>query len=148
EDDVGLVEGEVDLLADGGLEPLLAPGHQPAGVDHVEEVAGPLGLAVEPVPRHAGLVVGDGLAGLGEPVEQRALADVGPADDGDEGHGEGKGEGEGTREPGQSAAALERPRTPEDRAGKQTCRARPVSRCDTTVTGPLPRPGNTAAAPP
>src|SRR5690606_18815874 len=67
-------------------------GHETAGVHEVELAARPLDLAVEAVSRDAGLVVRDGLALLGEPVEQGALADVGPADDGDEGHG-AKGRG-------------------------------------------------------
>ena len=43
-------------------------------------------LAEDAVPRDARLVVDDRGALLGEAVEERALADVRPADDGDEGH--------------------------------------------------------------
>ena len=86
QDDVGLLDREQHLLADGGLEALGRARHEPARVHEVERAAVPLDVAVEAVARHAGLVVHDRVAALGEAVEERALAHVGPADDGDECH--------------------------------------------------------------
>ena len=57
---------------------------EPAGVDDDEPPAVPLGVAVEAVAGRPGAVLDDGRALADEPVEQRALADVRPADDGDD----------------------------------------------------------------
>ena len=56
-----------------------------AGVDEGEATAGPLGLVGDPVPSHARHVLDDGLATAEDPVDEGRLADVGAADDGDDG---------------------------------------------------------------
>ena len=58
------------------------------GVETVKRSGPSRAVALAPVARHAGLVVDQRQPPADEPVEQRRLADVGPADDGDgEGHG-------------------------------------------------------------
>ena len=60
---------------------------EPGGVDDGEgEIAEPR-LALAPVARHAGLIVDQRQLLADQPVEQRRLADVGPADDRDLAHG-------------------------------------------------------------
>ena len=64
-----------------------------AGVDQLEEpgigVVADLDQGADPVAGHARHVVDDGDPASGEPVEQRRLADVRPADDDDLGEGHG-----------------------------------------------------------
>jgi len=52
-----------------------------AGVDEHEPLARPLADELLPVARHARGLVHDRRARLGQPVDQRRLADVGEADD-------------------------------------------------------------------
>ena len=56
---------------------------QARGVDNGEVEVAEARLALAPVARDAGLVVDQRELAADEPVEQRRLADVGPADDGD-----------------------------------------------------------------
>ena len=102
EDHVGLLQREEHLLADGGLEALGGAGHEAAGVDEIELAAAPVHLAVDPVARDAGLVVDDGVPGLGEAVEERGLAHVRAADDGDERHS--RVEGRNAKEEGRTGS--------------------------------------------
>ena len=53
-----------------------------AGVDDGERAAVPVGVVGHPVAGHAGHVLDDRLAAADDPVDQRRLADVGAADDG------------------------------------------------------------------
>ena len=53
-----------------------------AGVDDGEGAAVPGGVVGDPVAGHAGDVLDDRLAAADDPVDQRRLADVGAADDG------------------------------------------------------------------
>ena len=57
-------------------------GNDAAGVDHAQHLAGPFGFAVETITGDAGLVANDGAARPDQAVEERDLADVGAADDG------------------------------------------------------------------
>ena len=57
-----------------------------AGVDDGEGAAVPVGVVGDPVAGHAGDVLDDRLAAADDPVDQRRLADVGPADDGEDRH--------------------------------------------------------------
>ena len=57
-----------------------------AGVDQLEEAVVVAHQVREAVAGDAGLVVDDGDADAGEPIEHAALADVGPADDDDLGN--------------------------------------------------------------
>ena len=59
-----------------------------AGVDHHELPAVPVRVVGDPVPGHSGHVLDHGLAAADDPVDQRRLADVGAADDGDDGQGQ------------------------------------------------------------
>ena len=61
-----------------------------AGVDDGEGPAVPERVVGDPVPGHAGHVLDDGLPASDDPVDQRRLADVGPADDGEHGDVEGR----------------------------------------------------------
>ena len=56
-----------------------------AGVDDGEGAAVPVGVVGHPVAGHARDVLDDGLAAADDPVDQRRLADVGAADDGEHG---------------------------------------------------------------
>ena len=70
-----------------GAAPSPEVGQQPAaGVDDGERAAVPVGLEHLAVAGDAGLLLDDRVAAADEPVHQRRLADVRPADDGD--HGE------------------------------------------------------------
>ena len=76
---------------------------QPARVHDHEPAAVPLGVAVQAVPGRPRAVLDDRRARVpDDPVEQRALADVGPPDEGDDrqaggagGHGSGHAGGDG-----------------------------------------------------
>ena len=69
-----------------GLDRIVGVDLEPAGVDDDEPPAVPLGVAVQPVAGRPGAVLDDRRALAEEPVEERALADVRSADDGDDGH--------------------------------------------------------------
>ena len=60
----------------------LVVGNDAAGIDHAQLLAGPFHLAVDAVAGDAGLVADDGAPRSDQPVEQRGLADVGAADNG------------------------------------------------------------------
>jgi hypothetical protein len=73
-------------------------GLEAAGVDDDELAPAELGVAVVAVARQAGEVGDDGVAALRDAVEERALADVGAADQGDDGlHAAGGARGTGAR---------------------------------------------------
>ena len=81
---VRFLDGQVHLLADLGLEHVIASADVAAGVDHAEQHTVPFGLAVVPIARGAGHVVRDGLLAFDEPVEERALTHVGTTYDRDD----------------------------------------------------------------
>ena len=85
QDEIGLLDRHPCLLLDALLD--VGPGLQlqAAGVDHGERAAGPLRGAVDAVAGGARDVGDDRDALADEPVEERALADVRAADDGDHG---------------------------------------------------------------
>jgi hypothetical protein len=83
EDDVGLADRQPGLLLDLELDRVGRVHLQAAGVDDDEAPAVPIGIAVHPVAGRAGTVLDDRLAAAHDAVEERRLADVGPADDGD-----------------------------------------------------------------
>ena len=68
-----------------------ASGSQPPVSTTVKRAAGPVGVVGHPVAGHARDVLDDGLAAADDPVDQRGLADVGAADDGEHGHRAGAG---------------------------------------------------------
>ena len=75
---------------------------EPGGIDHGEiEIAEPA-LAFAPVTRDAWAVVDQRDAPADQPVEQRRLADIGAADDGD---GEAHGQRSGPRPAGEALLA-------------------------------------------
>ena len=91
EDDVGLADRLLALAAHLVVE-RRALGHPAPGVDEREGHALPLGVDQLAVAGDAGLLLHDRGALAHDPVDQRGLADVGPADDRDgrvgrEGHG-------------------------------------------------------------
>ena len=80
---VGATNGRLHLAAHLDLE--IAAGRRPAArVDHPERHAEPLGLELLAVAGDAGPVLDDRRLLAEDAVEQRALADVGPADDHDD----------------------------------------------------------------
>ena len=83
-DDVRLGDGQPGLLLDAELDGVVGVDLEPAGVDEHEPAAVPLGIPVQPVAGGAGAVLHDRGARTDDAVEQRALADVRPADDGDD----------------------------------------------------------------
>ena len=64
---------------------------QAAGVDHGEGAAVPFADAVDAVAGRAGKVLDDRDALADQPVEEGGLADIGAANDGDDGEGHGAG---------------------------------------------------------
>ena len=73
------------LRGDRRLQPLGA-GLPAAGVDHGESSAAPQRVVGDPVPGDARDVLHDRLAAPDDPIHQRRLADVRPADDGERRH--------------------------------------------------------------
>ena len=89
DDHVGLVDRQAGLLLDPLLDRVVGVDLQAAGVDHDEAPAVPFGVAVEAVAGGPGAVLDDRPAAAEDPVEQGALADVGPPDQGDDGQSGG-----------------------------------------------------------
>ena len=84
QDDVRLGDRQPGLLLDPRLDRVVRVELQAAGVDDDEPPAVPLGVAVEAVAGRPGAILDDRRALAEEPVEERALADVRAADDGDD----------------------------------------------------------------
>ena len=82
-------DGQLGLLGDLGGH-ALGVGRPATGVDQHELPAVPVRVVGHPVPGHSRDVLDDGFAAADDPVDQRRLADVGTADDGDDGHGQGR----------------------------------------------------------
>ncbi len=86
DDDLGLVDRNFGLGLDGRLRLVFgAVKVESRGVDHGELAAAPVGDPVQAVAGQPGLGIDDGLAPAQDAVEQRGLADIGAADDGDDG---------------------------------------------------------------
>ena len=78
DDDVSLLAGKKRLLADARGEDVLGlDGLDAARVDDHEVAAVPVGLVVGAVTGDAAALMDDGLAGDGDAVDERGLADVG-----------------------------------------------------------------------
>ena len=82
--DLRLGEGGAGLKEDFGGDEFGIVGDDAAGVDEACGGGLPLDEAVDAVAGDAGLVANDGAARAGEAIEERRLADVGTAADGDE----------------------------------------------------------------
>ena len=82
EHEVRLVDGDLDLRADGRLEDVVGVCGVAAGVHDGELPAAPFAAAVMAVAGHTGGVVNDGLPHADQAVEEGGFADIGPADDG------------------------------------------------------------------
>ena len=85
DDEVRLGDGQPRLLLHLRLDVVGRVRLQPARIDHDEAARVPLGFPVQPVTGRSGAVLDDGGAAAEDPVEEGALADVGAADDGDDG---------------------------------------------------------------
>ena len=83
-DDGGFGEGGAGLEEDFGGDEFGVVGDDAAGVDQAGGGGLPLDEAVDAVAGDSGLVADDGAARTGEAIEERRLADVGAAADGDE----------------------------------------------------------------
>ena len=86
---VGLLDGDADLVLDllGEVVDVLDP--QPARVDQLEIPIVFVEQILDAVARHAGRRIDDGDQSAGQPVEERALPDVRTTDDGNFGDGHG-----------------------------------------------------------
>ena len=82
---VGFLDGLLDLLANLEVHRERRIFAEAAGVDEPEGAAVPFGAREMAVARRARLVAHDGRVAADDAIEQRRLADVGPADDGDDG---------------------------------------------------------------
>jgi len=78
---IGLFDGQQRLLGHLGVDTFLVAGNPP-GVDDDERTTLPLGLAILTVTGQAGVFRDDGITALGQTVEQRRLADIGAAHQG------------------------------------------------------------------
>ena len=85
EDEGGLGDGGVDLGADQVGVVAFVLNLEAAGVEQKKGAVAPLDLGFETVARGAGLVLDDGEPFADDAVEERRLADVGAAHDGDTG---------------------------------------------------------------
>ncbi len=83
EHEVGLLDRLARLVRDRARDLGVVRDVDPAGVDHEEAAAVPLDLELLAVARHARRLVHDRCARLGQPVDERGLADVREADDRD-----------------------------------------------------------------
>ena len=79
---IGLFERHLGLGVDRRGHQFRVVGHDAAGVDQAKLPAGPIVLAIDAVAGDAGLVPNNGSAALGEPIEERGFAHVGPAHNG------------------------------------------------------------------
>ena len=102
EDDVRLADGQPGLLLDLLLDGVPGATLEAAGVDDHEASVVPLGGGVEAVARRPRPILDDGRALADDAVEERALADVRAADDGD--HGQAVDGSRGDRSAGRAAA--------------------------------------------
>ena len=89
DNDGGVLNGDLRLLAHEIQNLAVAPGLDAAGIDEGELPAAPVALAVDAVPGDAGGILHDGKALAGDLVEEHGLAHVGAAHDGDDGFGHG-----------------------------------------------------------
>ena len=83
-DHVRLGDRETGLLLDPHLDRVVRVQLEAAGVDDDEPAAVPFGVAVQPVARRSRPILDDRRPAADDPVEERALADVRPADDRDD----------------------------------------------------------------
>ena len=91
DDGGGFVERDARLTVDFGRDQVFLFGQNAAGVDDAQMAAAPLGVAVEAVAGDAGFVADNGAARAHDAVEERGLADIGAAHDGDRGDAGGGG---------------------------------------------------------
>jgi len=91
DDDLRLGEGGLGLEEDFGGDEFGVVGDDAAGVYQACVGSHPFDEAVDAVASNAGLVADDGAARTGEAIEERRLADVGAAADGDEWESAGGG---------------------------------------------------------
>ena len=86
--DLGRFDRDLHLVERGLLDLvhcfLAAQQADAAGVHQLERPSVPLGLGADAIARDAGPVVHDGNAPPGDAIEQRGLADIRPANNGDQ----------------------------------------------------------------
>ena len=87
DNDSGVVDGDLGLLAHEGQDLVVGVGLDAAGVHQGELAAVPVGFTVNAVPGDAGGVLHNGKTPPDDFVEQHGLAHVGAAHDGDQGLG-------------------------------------------------------------
>src|SRR4030095_8526700 len=79
---IGLVEGDACLAKDLRRNQVLVFGKDSSRIDDAEPLSGPRNLPINAVARDAGFVADDGAAASYEAIEERGLADVWAAYDG------------------------------------------------------------------
>ena len=87
DNDRGVVDGDLGLLAHEGQDLVVGVGLDAAGVHQGELAAVPVGFTVNAVPGDAGGVLHNGKTPPDDLVEQHGLAHVGPAHDSNQGLG-------------------------------------------------------------
>src|SRR5258708_9752530 len=80
DDRSGFVECDPSLAKNFRRNKVPVVWNDSSGIDHAEIVPQPMRLAVKAVARDSGLVADNRAARTNQPVEQRGLADVWPAD--------------------------------------------------------------------
>ncbi len=95
DDGGGLVEGDARLAENFRGDEIVVVGNDAAGVDDLQAAASPFRVAVETVAGDSGFVAYDSAARAYDAIEERGLAHVGAADDGDCGNAGGGGESAG-----------------------------------------------------
>ncbi len=85
DDELRFVECGAGLAEDFSGDEIRVVRDDAAGVDEARGASGPFDFAVDAVAGDAGLVADDGAAAAGEAIEERGLADVGAAADGEDG---------------------------------------------------------------
>ncbi len=124
-DDVSLFGGHHRLGPDRGLELVDVAGLDAAGIDEQEVHAVPVRTMVAAITGHSTRLVHDGVGGLGDPVDERRLADVRAPDYGDYGQRHERVTPSRRRKigplPRSRPAVLRRPRIPD--AGRRDCAA-------------------------
>ena len=81
EDDVSLLGGQVNLLADFLLEDIVTVDNPASGIYHRKLMTSPQALAVLAVAGGTCLIAHDGMARLSKAVEKGALAHIGATHD-------------------------------------------------------------------
>ena len=90
DDDVSLVDSKHRLLTNRLLEDVIALRDYSTSVDNIEVLSTPFRPGIQPIPRHSGLTLNDGVPLFNDAIEQCGFADVWSANDSYKTHKDGK----------------------------------------------------------